>query len=81
MMGAEGIGFTFTETGSELGDSQPFISVIVRLKVPDVPTLIEEEVAAFDQEYDWPPAAESVTSLPSQNVSAPELEITGAAGN
>ena len=50
MIGAEGIGFTFTEIGSELGDSQPFISVIVRLKVPDVPTLMEDEAAPFDHE-------------------------------
>jgi hypothetical protein len=52
MIGAAGIGFTFTETGRELGDSQPFISVMETLKVPDDPTLIEDEVAPFDQEYD-----------------------------
>jgi hypothetical protein len=50
MIGAAGIGFTFTETGSELGDWQPFTSVIETLNVPDASTLMEEEVEPFDHE-------------------------------
>lgn len=46
--GAAGIGFTVTVTGAEAGETHPFASVCVTVKIPLLLTVMEFEVAPPD---------------------------------
>ena len=76
---ADGNGLTVTVVAEDVA-LQPFALVIVTLKLPEVVTSIDGVVAPFDQRYDAPGAAVSVTEPPSQNEVGPDAVIH-AAGN
>ena len=70
-----GFGFTVTAVAAEV-PLQPFV-VTVTLYVPLVVTLIDCVVAPFDQRYDPPLDAVSVTLPPAQKVVGPPAVIVG----
>jgi hypothetical protein len=77
---AVGRGLTVTVVADEVA-LQPLAFVIVTLKLPLEVTSIDGVVAPFDQTYDEPALAVSVTDPPSQNVVAPDgvIVATGRA--
>jgi hypothetical protein len=58
--------------------SVPQAFVTATVYVPLVLTVIDADVALFDQRYDVPPVAVSVTSSPLQNVVGPDALIVAA---
>jgi len=77
--GVDGIAFTVTVVDAEVA-LQPDAFVTVTLYEPDVVTLIDCVVAAFDQRYEAEDGAVSVTEPPAQNVVEPPAVITGVDG-
>jgi hypothetical protein len=78
VMAAAGRSCTVTVTGAEAA-LQPFASVTVTVESPASVTSIDRVVAPFDQRYDAPAEAVSVTLPPVQNVVGPDAVITGTA--
>ena len=70
LMVGVGSGRTVTAVGA-LVELQPFESVTVTVKLFVALTVIARVVAPFDQEYDAPLLAVSVTEPPAQNVVGP----------
>jgi hypothetical protein len=70
MTGTAGSGLTVTAVGA-LVALHPAALVVVTLYEPDAITVIARVVAPFDQAYDRPAGAVSVTELPWQNVVGP----------
>src|SRR5687767_7249228 len=66
-----GAGVTVTFVAAEVA-LQPLPSVTVTLKLPDVETVIDGEVAPVDQRYDEPALAVRVTLPPGQKLVGPD---------
>ncbi len=71
---AAGLALTVTAIGEDVA-LQPFAFVTVTLKLPPALTAIDCVVAPFDQKYDEPLLAVSVTLPPAQNVVGPPAVI------
>jgi hypothetical protein len=77
MTGVDGLALTVTVVGAEVA-LQPLAFVTVTLHEPVVVTLIDCVVAPFDQRYDVPAFAVSVTLPPAQKVVGPAALIEAA---
>ena len=73
-MTTAGAGVTVTLVAADVA-LQPFASVTVTLKLPDVETVMDGDVAPLDQRYEEPAFAVSVTLPPGQNVVGPDAVI------
>ena len=74
---AAGSGLTVTVVAGDVA-LQPFAFVTVTVKLPLAAGVIDCVVAPFDQRYDAPALAVSVTEPPVQNVVAPEGVMVAA---
>lgn len=72
----DGGALTLTTSGAEV-PVQPVVSVTVTLYEPLVFTVIDCVVAPVDHRYDWPALAISVTLLPLQKLTGPDVAIAG----
>jgi hypothetical protein len=76
---AAGLALTVTAVAAEV-EPQPLAFVTVTLYEPEVVTLMACVVAPFDQRYELPALAVSVTLPPAQKVVGPPAVIAGVAG-